>query len=187
MNINQSPNTHDFKEKMEESHKQDTKIQEFLKNYFINCESVTISRKLSEERKGIDFSVHLKTGKRIKIDLKHREKGASKYWQNGPEIALEIWSIKPNSYYYYTNEEPERQQIGWSLDDSKETDFILYTFDDIEEKYMISFELLKNALKKNGKSWIKNYKYVEQTTHSGMNTWKSSVLFLPVKVLLSAI
>ncbi|GAG80286.1 unnamed protein product, partial [marine sediment metagenome] len=166
-----------------------TTATKYLEKYFTNASAITKSIQLKDEKKGIDFFVCMNSGKKIKVDAKFREKGASIWWKNGEEeLALEIWSIKPKTYYNFTNL-TSKQQLGWTLDDSKETDYILYVFNEADSKniFIFDFELLKNALQAHGREWIKQYKHVQQRTNAGAYTWVSEVVFVPISVVQNAI
>ena len=82
----------------------------------------------TEDRRGIDFKAILRRGAELNIDIKSREKGCSKFWQPyrfgqgiEPELALEKYSVAPPSAI--ENPIVEEPKTGWTLDESKETDY----------------------------------------------------------------
>lgn len=129
------------------------------------------------DRAGIDYIVTLRGGAQIMIDAKAREKGIKKYWQNGPEVALEIWS------------NVDRKVTGWTLDESKNTDLILFTFDkeDCSECWLVSFQLLRIAFRNNITRWRGMYRTAIQTSDQNGRTWKSQCIFVPIAQVECAI
>ena len=159
---------------MGENLKQDMSI---LKRAITGCVEI---RKTDEtiDKTGIDYIATLRGGATINIDAKRREKGCSRYWQNGqPEIALEIYSVVPS--------EDNKGKTGWTLNEKSDVDLILYTFDkgDCDASYLIPFQHLRLA-------FIRNY--IEWVTRFGVKTqkseyWQSSAVFVPVNDVLDAI
>ena len=89
--------TYDFQERLEFS--QGSKIltdKEIIRNAIPDCERV-IKTNEDDDRKGIDYIAELSGGALLGIDVKTREKGASRWWKfNEPELGLEIWSVYPD-------------------------------------------------------------------------------------------
>ena len=169
---------HDFNERLEFS--QGNKIitdKEIIRQSIPKCVNVI---KTSEEldRLGIDYIAELTGGAKIYIDVKTREKGASRWWKhNEPELALEIWSVYPD--------ENNKGKQGWTLSNSSNVDLILYTFDksDCEKFYLLPFQHLRKAFINNCQDWLKKYNRKKQLSES----WQSEALFVPVSVVLKAI
>lgn len=147
---------------------------ETIKNHIPGCVSVE-KASLAMDKNGIDYIVKLGGGATIRID--HKARGAcSRWWRNGPELALELWSVKPVP--------PRLGKIGWTLDESKETDYTLHTFEDAPQCFFLPFQLLRWAFKKNGPSWITKYKRSTQNTDG---RYDSECLFVPSVIVLDAI
>jgi hypothetical protein len=144
---------------------------ETLKSMIYGCASVR-KTDIDTDKKGIDYIVTLHSGVEIFIDAKARSPGASKYWKDEPEVALEIWSVVD-------------KKVGWTLDQSKQTDFILFTFDpvDTDECWLVSFQLLRTAFSKNCGQWKKEYKLGKQDS----GAWQSQCVFVPVSEVEQAI
>ena len=151
--------------------------KQLLKDIFLGCVDV---QKTSEEidKQGIDYVVTLKDGAEVYIDVKTREKGASRYWKNNePELAIECWSVCPaiNS----------KGRPGWTFSQKSVVDYILYTFDISDSKlnYLFPFQLLRIASQKNYYLWRTTYKCARQSSYD----WDSEAVFVPVSVVINAI
>ena len=165
--------TYDFDERLKFS--LDGKVdndKQLLKDIFLGCIDV---QKTSEEidKQGIDYIVILKDGAEIFVDVKTREKGASKYWKYGePELAIEIWSV------YKT-------KVGWTFSKKSAVDYILYTFDfsDSRQYYLLPFQQLRIVSQKNYYSWKNQYKVAMQDSYA----WQSQAIFVPASIVINAI
>ncbi len=170
--------TYDFNERLEFS--QGNKIysdMQIIKNAIPDCEKV-IKTDYDDDRKGIDYIAELSGGARVGIDVKTREKGASRWWKhNEPELALEIWSVYPDGN--------NAGKKGWTLSNSSNVDLILYTFDksDSEKFYLLPFQHLRKAFIRNGQDWVRKYDRKKQSSES----WQSEALFVPASAVLDAI
>jgi len=111
------------------------------------CVTVTKTDK-AMDRRGVDYIAELVHGDELWIDAKARDGGCAKYWQNGPELALEMWSVRPNGKYATS---PSSAVPGWTVTDAKHVDLILFTFDpmDWNESFLMSFPLLRAAFRRN--------------------------------------
>ncbi len=131
-----------------------------------------------EDKAGVDYRAYLRRGTVLRIDAKTREAGASRWWEYGePELALEVWSVVPS---FFTDGKP-----GWTLDESKEVDLILFTFDsaDSNEVFLVSFDMLRIAFVRFFHEWKREYR--EKVQDSGR--WKSTAVFVPASVVLEGI
>jgi hypothetical protein len=150
----------------------------------------------SEDRNGTDWWVTLRGGARVAIDQKAREPGCSRYWnkaelfgEEGIELAPEIWSSM-------SREEAERHgysmdwtystpACGWTLSESKNTDYILCTFDpkDSPLAVLIPFQQYRTAFRRFLPVWKRHFKVSPQRNA----TWVSQCCFVPVWCVLDAI
>lgn len=145
------------------------------------CISI-IKTDIETDKAGIDYIAALRKGATILIDAKAREPGAAKWWRNGPELALELWSVKPGGKY---NTPKTRARTGWTLCEQKQTDLILFTFDplDTNDVFLFSFQLLRIAFRQNASHWRQVYKIGIQDSGS----WESECVFVPVNVVASEV
>ena len=141
-----------------------------------------VKTNLQEDKSGIDYTAMLRRGAVLNIDAKARDKGCSKFWQNGPEAALEIWSVMPEGKY---NISEERSRTGWTLCEKRNTDLILFTFDKVDfyNVFLVSFPLLRIVFKNNFVSWDKICKKAIQDSHE----WESQCMFVPIRWVKKAL
>lgn len=140
------------------------------------CVSVT-KTDVEQDRAGIDYVAILRKGARILIDAKTRTRGCGRHWKQGPELALETWSVLPD--------ERNKGKVGWTLCEAKEVDYILFTFDpaDSNEVFLYPFQLLRIAFVNNLNAWYRKYKV--DTQDSGR--WKSRCVFVPESIAWDAL
>ena len=130
------------------------------------------------DKTGIDYIAKTNGGAQVNIDLKLRDAGCSSYWATGEEeLALEVWSVKP--------ENGKRGRVGWTLDDSKATDYTLHAFDPLDSTriFLLPFQLLRASFKRRGRAWY--YEFENAVQSSGQ--WRSECIFVPVSHVLEAI
>jgi len=126
-----------------------------------------------EDQKGGDYRGKDFTGRPVYIDVKRREKGCSRYWKSGmPELAVEFESVCEGGKYNI--KEP---RIGWSFDDKKITDWIVYLFDqsDYNDAFIFEFRLFRQTMKKFKNDLLKRYPLKKQDS----GEWESSAMFVP--------
>ena len=154
---------------------------ETLKKIIFGCQDV-IKAGIELDKKGIDYIATLRGGAQVFIDAKSREKGCSRFWKPSPELALEVWSVMPGGKY---NTPKERQKVGWTLDESKLTDLVLFTYDisDTAECFLFPFQHLRMAFRHFYYDWTKRYK----TDTQDSNRWESKCVFVPYDIVLDAI
>ncbi len=135
-----------------------------------------------KDRKGIDYIVTLRGGAEINIDGKARQPGTSQWWRNGPELALEKWSVLPGGKYQIPK---ERAKTGWTLNEASDSDMILFTFDesDTDECYLVGFQHLRKAFRVHITDWYAQYKVDTQDSKA----WQSECVFVPAEEVLKAI
>jgi len=150
---------------------------ETIKSLIPGCIMVDQSE-INDDLSGIDFWATLRGGAKLRIDIKARSGGCSNYWiSNIPELALEKWSCIP--------QDGSPGKTGWTLDESKLTDYTLHVFDQIDtlEVFLLPFQLLRIAFRHNIKSWSNKYRSAKQNNGS----WISECIFVPAPVVIQAI
>ncbi len=135
-------------------------------------------------RRGIDFVATLRRGATLNIDMKTRRPGCSRFWRRffdkvEPELSLELWSVIPDPI------QGSMGIVGWTLDESKLTDYTLHTFDasDTNEVFLLPFQLLRIAFRKNAADWKDRYGAQRQSS----GAWESECVFVPATQVVSAI
>lgn len=135
------------------------------------------------DRLGVDYLAQLNGGAVLGIDGKARSAGAARHWKGGrPDLALEVWSVVPD--------ERHKGKDGWTRDENKVTDLVLFTYDpsDTDTCYLIGFQPLRIAFRRNFVRWCQQYgrngQPVQQQTDG---RYYSACLFVPANVVLDAI
>jgi hypothetical protein len=130
-----------------------------------------------QDKTGVDYVVTLRRGSRVFVDLKLRDKGCSRFWKSGEELALETWSVIP--------EDGCAGKTGWTLDEAKATHYTMHAFhpEDSTQVFLLPFQLLRKAFRQNVKTWKTLYRTERQSSGS----WKSECVFVPADIILSAI
>lgn len=153
---------------------------DIIKPIFPNTAEVTKTGS-DEDKTGIDYKVHLQNGTTINIDVKSRRNVA--FVGLYPELAIETWSVMPSEQD--PNHYNKQGRLGWALDPSKLTDYVLYRFDNCTECYLLPFQMLRTATIKNARTWI-NEKLARYTTQDN-GRYTSKCLFVPANIVIQAI
>ena len=126
------------------------------------------------DRNGVDFWVEHESGKHLGIDCKVREED----WalKGFDDIALETFSVV------------EKNIKGWTLNQEKRTDYILWFWKETGRWMLIPFPMLLAAFSKRVTAWSKVYKKAKQKTYrSNGNHYHSECVFVPRRDLWAAI
>lgn len=152
-----------------------------LKVLFPQCVSVA-KTDTDTDRMGVDYVVTLRRGARLLVDAKARDSGCCRYWRSGPEVALETWSVRPGGKYAMPQ---HKAKVGWTLDESKDVDLILFTFhpDDHKFAYVRPLPLLRQAFHHNYLPWLERFKVDVQDSRE----WESACVFVPLRIVDQAI
>ena len=157
---------HDFQKSLERSH-QYADAPWWLEVYreaFPNLASAVCVRDDGwAQRGGIDRILTLTSGKTLSVDEKVRD-------EDWPDILLEYWSNEG------------RKVPGWVAKDLA-CDFIAYAFVPSQTCYLLPFQTLRAAWRKNHKVWVKRHKRIE-AENPGYVTVSVAV---PIPVLMSAL
>lgn len=153
---------------------------ETIRSMICGCVSVeAVDNDVAKQRAGVDYVATLRGGAEINIDHKARSQCA-RYWKQGPELALEKWSVCPHGNFAGV--------VGWTLDESKITDYTLHTFTETEVVYLIPFQLLRVVTRRNLKLWERQYRTARQRTPRWNGSeYESECVFVPASVVLEAI
>lgn len=151
-----------------------------LENYFPDALAVR-KTDTEEDKSGIDYVVTLKSGVEVGVDVKTRAKGCSRFWKNGPELALEDWSQK------WPDGSPNKNKPGWTCDSGKKCEYIMFKFDieDSNKVYILPFQQLNKAFRSNYKDWRDKYRKEWQRQKTA--NYKSRCIFIPAKVVVDAV
>jgi hypothetical protein len=145
------------------------------------CKSVRVNESAGNDN-GVDYIATLRKGTNVLIDAKTRERGCSMYWRNNqPELAIEKWSVIPGGKF---NTPTHKAKAGWTIDESKATDMILYTFDksDCRTAFLLPFQPLRMAARRMMGDWMSRFKVDVQTS----GRWQSQAVFVPAQEVIRA-
>lgn len=118
-----------------------------------------------DDRNGTDYWIKHQSGKLISIDCKIRDVDFAKK-TGEDDLALETWSVV------------EKQVIGWTLNEKKRTDFILWYWQDTGRWCLISFPMLCQVFQANLANWANKYKRSQQKTPE-WGGYHSECVFVP--------
>lgn len=173
--------TYDFQERLSFSKgERQSTDQSTIKSLLDGC--VTVATTSTElDRMGVDYIATLRKGAEVYVDAKTRERGCSRFWKLGePELAIEIWSVYPGGKY-----NTQKGKTGWTLDEAKVTDMVLYTFNptDCGTAFLFPFQSLRIAARRMVKHWMQRFKVDIQDSGS----WESQAVFVPASEVIAAI
>lgn len=123
----------------------------------------------SDDKNGTDWWVIRQYNKPLSVDLKARSKDFGK-----DDLALETWSAV------------ETKKVGWTRDDKKATDYILWFWNDTRRWCLVPFPMLCRIFSINWERWQNIYKSALQKTDCE-NSYHSECVFVPRKVVWLAI
>jgi hypothetical protein len=103
------------------------------------------------DRQGVDWWLDMKSGERVGVDCKIRGEDPIPLYKKD-DLALETLSVV------------EKNKIGWSLDESKKTDYVFWIWKDSGRWCLVPFLLLVKAFKEKKDQWVKTYKVSRQNT-----------------------
>lgn len=169
---------HRFEEKLEYSRGVREQTDALtIQSLLTGCTGV-VKTDLTTDRAGIDYVATLRNGATVYIDAKTRTPGCARYWRQGPELALERWSVRPAGKYATTQ---ARQKTGWTLSEASHVDYILFTFAPVDSSlvFLYPYQLLRVTFRRMLPEWAQLYKKDVQDSGS----WESECLFVPESVV----
>ena len=104
----------------------------------------------AEDRHGTDWWVEHRSGKKISVDCKVREKDFR--LKGADDLALETWSCI------------EQRRIGWTRNPAKRTDYILWLWQDTGRWCLIPFPMLCQVFVHHWERWRTAYQTSRQKT-----------------------
>lgn len=129
---------------------------------------------LDEDRRGTDFwAFRGPMLSPLSVDVKIREVDPLEKWGKD-DLAIEVWSAK------------ETRSLGWSLNDSKQTDLVLWVFP-TGRYVMMPFGALVKVCQAHIREWCGRYERHAQTTAHLGRTYTSEHIFVPRRVLFDAL
>jgi hypothetical protein len=123
-----------------------------------------------DDRHGTDYWVYHERGEPYSVDIKVRDEDwAFKPGRNAADdLALETWSVI------------EKQVIGWTRNQSKMTDYVLWFWRDSGRWCLVPFAMLCAVMQENWESWRRQFKTCRQHTPREFNNgYHSECVFVP--------
>lgn len=124
----------------------------------------------TNDKNGTDWWAEHASGKMLSIDAKVRSKDFGK-----KDVALETWS------------NVERKNPGWTVCESKRTDYVLWTWTDTGRWCLVPFPMLCAAFRVNMEDWVGRYRVARQFTPVGASGYHSECVFVPIREVWAAI
>jgi len=103
------------------------------------------------DRNGTDYWVEHARGEHLSVDVKVRSKDY-KALAGEDDLALETWSVV------------ERDVPGWTRDETKRTDYILWFWSDTGRWCLVPFAMLCAVFQENWREWSRRFKTRRQST-----------------------
>lgn len=126
-----------------------------------------------DDKSGTDYWIEHKRGTPISVDTKIRNEDPVET-RGKDDLALETWSVV-------------NEKIGWTLDEKKRTDFILWWFP-TRRWVLVPFPQLQAVFRQFQSMWTRKYFTCRQRTiANGNRGWQSECVFVPREVVLDAI
>jgi hypothetical protein len=153
-------NVIDFRGALDASQRTDIALQQYLLANIAGARGVHKAHP-DNDRLGCDFYVEA-YGKHLAVDAKVREEE-----KGDDDLALEHMSVV------------DPYIVGWTLDDKKITDYILFHWKDSGRCELIPARELRAAFAANLEEWLAAYQNHENTSYANGRTWNSRCVYVP--------
>lgn len=144
-----------------------------VSNVLLKCipGAVSVHKSAScNDRLGVDWWVERSNGTFSAVDAKIRERDWSACHPDDDDLAIETFSIV------------ETQKAGWSRDETKRCDYVLWFWKDTGRYCIIPFPMLCKVSQKYWEQWREYYRVAQQRTpwREG-KSYHSECVFVPRK------
>lgn len=129
----------------------------------------------ANDKAGVDWWVEMSSARHLAVDAKVRESDWRAKHPDKDDLALETWSVV------------ESGKIGWTRDESKRCDFILWLWKDTGRHCLISFPMLCKAFQTHWQEWAIRYGTSRQRTPSVAGGYHSECVFVPRREIWKSI
>ena len=141
-------------------------IESILLEQIPSAASVIVADPLADWN-GTDYWVERRNGRPLSVDAKIR---SSDWASKGKDdLALEVWSVV------------ERRTPGWTLNTEKQTDYILWLWQDTGRWCLVPFPMLCRISQEHMEHWCRRYQTARQFTPDG--NYHSECVFVPRKTV----
>jgi hypothetical protein len=119
------------------------------------------------DKQGVDWWLDMKSGERLAIDCKIRyDDPIQLFGKHRDDVALETWSVV------------EKKVIGWTLDETKKTDYIFWLWKPTGRWCVVPFHLLVKAFKAKKEQWMQVYPVRKQKTVRPNSIYHSECVYV---------
>ena len=125
----------------------------------------------NEDRHGTDWWAYQKNGNALSIDCKIREIDWASTHPNKDDLALETYSVI------------ERDVPGWTRDENKKTDYVLWLWAPTGRWCLMPFPMLCQVFREKWQEWRDTYKTKPQETPTCGGGYHSECTFVPRKLV----
>lgn len=139
---------------------------------------------VSSDKKGTDYWVKMRDGTSLSIDTKVREVDFAANDPEKDDLALETWSVMP----FKEEGEEIPGKIGWTRDETKRTDYVLWFWRDTGRHELVPFKPLCKVFQANWVWWSKKLflacKQFTPSPYYKSGGYYSECIFVPRGMLL---
>lgn len=150
------------------------KTRDILLAHIPGSNSITKSTKI-DDLNGVDWWIQHQSGRALGVDVKVGTHDYSKRGAGWDNLALETWS------------NVEARSVGWTLSNTKITDYVLWIWKDSPRWCLLPFAMLRAVFQANAEQWLSLYPHRQQFTRRGKNNWHSECVFVDRAVIWRAI
>lgn len=142
-----------------------------------NIPGATYVRKASEDddRNGTDYWVYHVRGEPYSVDVKARDEDWSAKNPQFDDLALETWSVI------------ESQIVGWTRNEAKMTDYVLWFWKDTGRWCLVPFAMLCAVFQEMWEAWRSRFQTDQQFTPRFNGGYHSECVFVPRREVWAAI
>lgn len=167
----QKPRFYSFDERMAfaEGHAPSVQaVAAIIKNRIPGC--IEIERAdVDNDKDGTDYFIYRHGNEALRLDLKLRDEDWAP--RGYDDLALETWSVIPNG---------ANGKVGWTRDETKNSDFILWFWRDTGRFFLVNFPALCSVFSRFWQVWARQYKTAIQQSA----TWQSQCVYVPREVVV---
>lgn len=130
-----------------------------------------------DDRNGTDYWVYHERGEPYSVDVKFRSEdyAAKPEPFAADDLALETWSVI------------EKRVIGWTRNQSKMTDYVLWFWKDTGRWCLIPFAMLCAVFEERWEAWSREFRVATQYTQDVGRGWHSECVFVPRRLVWKTI
>lgn len=126
----------------------------------------------SNDRTGTDWWIEHRAGKFLSVDCKVRAEDWSAKNSSTDDLALETFSVV------------EKNVVGWTRDDRKKTDYVLWLWIDTGRWLLVPFPMLCGVFTREWENWKSQFKTAQQrTVRDNGNSYHSECVFVPRRLV----